>query len=244
MASAIHFKQLKCYVFLILLALVALPQLVSGQTPASYAIQVDVFKDLQRAKKQTERLKKKGLDAFWKEEEPAGKAKRYIVYIGDYESRDEARKEAKRLKQEGVLPNYFIKPLKSADQAKPPQAQKESVPQKTDPSLVISGIAFKLKAPGKEAVWIQGNEPFTPSGFAIEEDNPRFVIDIREARPVKRELSQIAADGQLIERIRTFYHKENRTLRVVLDLRPSKSYRISQFFYQAQNIYAVEVQAE
>jgi len=93
-------------------------------------------------------------------------------------------------------------------------------------------------------VWIQGSGPFTPSGFAIEDDKPRFVIDIKDARPVKRELSRIAADGQFIERIRTFYHHENRTLRVVLDLQPSKSYRISQFFYQAQNIYAVEVESK
>jgi hypothetical protein len=61
---------------------------------------------------------------------------------------------------------------------------------------------------------------------------------------VKRELSQIAADGQFIERIRTFYHRENRTLRVVLDLQPSKKYRISQFFYRADNLYAVEVEGE
>jgi hypothetical protein len=93
-------------------------------------------------------------------------------------------------------------------------------------------------------VWIQGNRFFAPSAFAIEEDKPRFVIDIKDTGPVKRELSRIAADGQFIEKVRTFYHKENRTLRVVLDLQPSKKYRISQFFYQAQNIYAVEVEGE
>jgi len=31
---------------------------------------------------------------------------------------------------------------------------------------------------------------------------------------------------------------------VVLDLQPSKSYRISQFFYQAQNVYTVEVEVK
>jgi len=31
---------------------------------------------------------------------------------------------------------------------------------------------------------------------------------------------------------------------VVLDLLPEKKYRISQFFYQAQNIYAVELEGE
>ncbi len=231
-------------VFLILLALAALPHPVSGQTTASYAVQVDVFKDLQKATKQVDLLKKKGVDAFWKEDQPGGKAKRYIVYIGNYESRDEAREEAKRLKQEGLLADYTIKTLKSADPMRPPREPKESVSEKPQPGLEISEITFKLKAPGKEAVWIQGSGPFTPSGFAIEDDKPRFVIDIKDARPVKRELSRIAADGQFIERIRTFYHHENRTLRVVLDLQPSKSYRISQFFYQAQNIYAVEVESK
>ena len=148
------------------------------------------------------------------------------------------------MKQEGVLVDYSIKTLKPPDQKRSPQEQKEPVPKETEPGLVISEITFKLKSPGKEAVWIQGNRLFTPSAFAIEEDKPRFVIDIKDTAPVKRELSRIAADGQFIERIRTFYHQENRTLRVVLDLQPSKSYRISQFFYQAQNIYAVEVEGE
>ena len=230
--------------FLILLALVALPHPVSGQTAASYAIQVDTFKDLKKASKQTDLLKKKGLDAFWKTEQPAGEAKRYIVYIGKYESRDEALNEAKRLKQEGVLAGYSIRTLKSADPSRPSREPKESVSEKPQPGLVISEITFKLKSPGKEAVWIQGSGPFTPSAFALEENTPRFVIDIKDARPVKRELSRIEANGQFIERVRTSYHHENRTLRVVLDLQPSKSYRISQFFYQAQNIYAVEVEAE
>ena len=66
--------------------------------------------------------------------------------------------------------------------------------KKTDPGLVISEITFKLKTPDKEAVWIQGNRLFTPSAFAIEEDKPRFVIDIKDTRPVKRELSRIATE--------------------------------------------------
>ncbi len=137
-----------------------------------------------------------------------------------------------------------IKTLKSADQGRPPQERKEPAPQKAETDLVISEITFKLKSPGKETVWIQGNRFFTPTAFAIEEDKPRFVIDIKDTGPVKKELSRVATEGQLIERIRTFYHKENRTLRVVLDLHPDKKYRISQFFYQAQNIYAVEVEGE
>jgi len=231
-------------IFLILLALVALPHPVSGQTTASYTIQVEIFKDLQKATKKTDLLKKNGLDAYWKETRPSGKAARYVVYIGNYESRDEAQKEAKRLKQEGVLADYSIKTLKPPDQRKSPQEKKEPAPQKTESDLVISEITFKLKSPGKETVWIQGNRFFAPSAFAIEQDKPRFVIDIKDTGPVKRELSRIATDGQFIERVRTFYHKENRTLRVVLDLQPDKKYRISQFFYQAQNIYAVEVEGE
>ena len=125
-----------------------------------------------------------------------------------------------------------------------PSKESQKAKTKTTSDLEISEITFKLKGPDKEAVWIQGNRFFAPSAFAIEEDKPRFVIDIKGTGPLKRELSRIAADGQLIERVRTFYHQENRTLRVVLDLQPSKKYRISQFFYQAQNIYAVEVEGE
>jgi hypothetical protein len=228
----------------ILSALLILPHSVAGQATSSYTIQAETFKERQKAVTRTEGLNKKGLDAFWKETRPSGKAARYVVYIGKYESREEAQKEARRLKQEGVLADYSVQTLKTADQRKPPQEQKEPTPQKTESDLVISDVTFKVKSPGKETVWIQGNRAFTPSAFAIEENKPRFVIDIKDTGPVKKELSRIATEGQFIERVRTFYHHESRTLRVVLDLQPEKKYRISQFFYQAQNIYAVEVEAE
>jgi hypothetical protein len=229
---------------LLLSVLLFLPCPAPAQTTSSYTIQVETFTERQKAVKRTESLKKKGLDAYWKETRPSGKAARYVVYTGNYGSRDEAQKEAKRLKQEGLLADYSIKSLKTADREKALQKQKEPAPQKTESGLVISEITFKLKSPGKETLRIQGNQFFAPTAFAIEEDKPRFVIDIKDTGPVKRELSRIAADGQFIERVRTFYHKENRTLRVVLDLQPDKKYRIAQFFYQAENIYAVEVQGE
>lgn len=228
----------------ILLLLLSFPLSVSGEATASYAVQVETFKEMQKAVKKTEGLKKKGLDAYWEETRPSGKAARYVVYIGNYPSRDEAQKEAKRLKQEGLLGDYSIRTLKTPDQKRTAQEQKKPAPPKAESGLVISEITFKLKSPGKETVWIQGNLFFAPTAFAIEEDKPRFVIDIKDTAPVKRELSRIATDGQFIERVRTFYHKENRTLRVVLDLQPDKKYRIGQFFYQAENIYAVEVEGE
>jgi hypothetical protein len=229
---------------LILSVLLLSPCPVSGQSGSSSAIQVETFKEMQKAVKKTESLKKKGLDAYWKETRPSGKPARYVVYIGNYESRDEAQKEARRLKQEGVIADYSIKAMKPSEQGKPPQEPKEAAPRKTESDLVISDITFRVKSAGKEAVYIHGNRFFEPAAFALEEDKLRFVIDIKNTGPVKRELARIATDGQLIERVRTSYHKENRTLRVVLDLQPSKTYRISQFFYQAENIYAVEVQGE
>jgi len=59
---------------LILSALVVLPHPVSGQTTSTYAIQVETFKEPQKAVKKTESLKKKGLEAFWRETRPTGKA--------------------------------------------------------------------------------------------------------------------------------------------------------------------------
>jgi hypothetical protein len=230
--------------FLMLSVLLLSPCPVSGQSGSSYAIQVETFKEKQKAVKKAESLKKKSLDAYWKETHPDGKPSRYVVYVGNYESRDEAQKEAKRLKQEGMIADYSVKTMKPAPERKPSQEPKEAVSRETESDLVISDITFKLKNDGKETVWIQGNQFFAPTAFAIEEDKPRFVMDIKDTAPVKRELSRIATDGQFIERVRTFYHKENRTLRVVLDLQPNKKYRIGQFFYQAENIYAVEVEGE
>jgi len=52
-----------------------------------------------------------------------------------------------------------------------PSKESQKAKTKTTSDLEISEITFKLKSPGKEVVWIQGNRFFTPTAFAIERTN-------------------------------------------------------------------------
>ena len=134
-----------------------------------------------------------------------------------------------------------------AEILQPDQQQRESeaVIDRTNRPLVIKDITVKLKRGEKEIVAIHANRRFTPKVFALEESPPRIVIDIKDIHTFRRDRSRIPGIGEVIIRVRTHLHKESNTLRVVLDLSAShKYYEVNQVFYEADNVYALEVVAK
>ncbi|MEW6667519.1 MAG: AMIN domain-containing protein [Thermodesulfobacteriota bacterium] len=110
--------------------------------------------------------------------------------------------------------------------------------------LEIRDIKVESKRGVKDTVHIFSNRFFTPSVFALEGERPRFVIDILNTPQVRIKQDLIRVGGDFIEQIRIRLNRGTGTLRVVLDLHPSKNYKLNQMFYEAENIYAVEVEEE
>jgi hypothetical protein len=73
-------------------------------TRMGYAVQVGAFCVLENARRLTQTLSARGLDAFYFPE----KSGLYKVRFGDYASRDAALCAAKRLLSESVIQDYFI----------------------------------------------------------------------------------------------------------------------------------------
>ena len=208
---------------------------VASEKKRTYSVQLGAFKTLDNALSMVERLKRLGQYPFYRYETIEGKGKFYIVYIGKYGSQEEAEKNVRMLRKSNIASTYLIKAWDS----------EVEVLKSTDTPLVIKEITYQLGKDGKEKVFIHANGKFLPMVFAIEGENPKSVIDIKDVDTLKKDQSKIPVHGELIKQIRSHLHRDSNTLRIVLDLSPShKNYRVNQIFYETENVYALEVEVE
>jgi tetratricopeptide (TPR) repeat protein len=75
---------------------------------AFYSIRVASYRDLDNAVNQMSALEISGLEAFYKYETVNGKGNWYRVYVGRFDTRDEAEKIAKTLMRENTISDYYI----------------------------------------------------------------------------------------------------------------------------------------
>jgi len=112
----------------------------------------------------------------------------------------------------------------------------------TNTPLEIKDITFNLKKRGKEIVAIYANHSFKHTVFFLGGYPPRIVIDIRNVSIFRKNLDLIPVDGKLIKRIRCHFHKDTKTLRIVLDVSElNEHYEVNQFFFEGNNVYVIEV---
>jgi len=72
-----------------------------------YSLHLSSFKNISRAVKEVNKLKRLGHDAFYRHEMIKGKEKWYRIYIGKFNDKEEARKVGSELKEKGLI-SYFM----------------------------------------------------------------------------------------------------------------------------------------
>lgn len=75
-----------------------------GITRVGYSIQVGAFAEVKNAERLTAKLHAKGIDAFYFKKDNGV----YAVRFGDYNSREAARREARKIVAEKIIGDYFI----------------------------------------------------------------------------------------------------------------------------------------
>jgi Protein of unknown function (DUF1566)/SPOR domain/AMIN domain len=217
-----------------ILQLTVLPHAASREDRV-YSIQFGTFRQLPRALNVVETFRERGLPAFYREEEVRGKGTCYVVYVGRYPSKEEARQGAKGLGEKGLVSGVLIRDTTDLD------GGQKSGPEPEVQGLTIEEIAFRKAGPDRESVLIRADRSFTPVIFPIEGGHLRLVIDIKSSKPYAQGLSEIPG-GEFVEKIRILYHSETKTQRVVLDLSSSESYKIQQLFFEKDNTFAVIIE--
>jgi hypothetical protein len=107
-------------------------------------------------------------------------------------------------------------------------------------ALTIKSINFKIEKEGAEKVFIEMNQYAVPEIMALEGRNPRIAVDIKNIAAWDGK-STVPVNGKLIKQIRTHLHRDDKKLRIVLDLDPEADYSVNPTYYRLNNIYCVEV---
>jgi tetratricopeptide (TPR) repeat protein len=107
--------------------------------------------------------------------------------------------------------------------------------------LSVKRIDFSKDKIGGEWVSIFCNQSCTPEIFSIEGENPRIVMDLKEVSHIQIKTRSMNTDGELVKRIRNYLDKETDKLRVVLDLKPSKSFIARPRHDPQENAYVIMI---
>ena len=129
---------------------------------------------------------------------------------------------------------------KTASVKKPAQ-QKADAKGQTEAATIVTGIDVEVgKTSEKILVYLNGFS--VPKSFYIDGENPRIVIDIWNVTDWRGK-SRIPTNGRLIKQIRTYLHKKDNKLRIVLDLNvnPYRDYSITQLYDIDKNTYWLEI---
>jgi hypothetical protein len=104
---------------------------------------------------------------------------------------------------------------------------------------IVKSISFQVENE-VEKVFVQLNAQFIPTVAAIEGDNPRIYMDFQDIVEWSGP-STIPVNGQLVKQIRVHLHHDKKVLRIVLDLTPSLDCTVNPVYYNAENIYCLEI---
>jgi len=120
----------------------------------------------------------------------------------------------------------------------------EKKPEDTPP-LIIQDITFKKKNGDSEALSVHLNRYFWPViTHALDKEPPSLELEWTQAIDPGKKLSEAALDGRWMNRLRSRYDDEKKILTVFLDLKPNVSYRISQEFNHAENVFTIVISPE
>ena len=241
--------------------------LITGPSHAqtrSYSICVGSYKNINYATEAISRLKKQDYEAFYRHVDVQGKGKFYRVYVGKFNSREEARTNAEQLIDLGIISSdYFINVLFGKDQIDLSAVKDKETNEKLNDSVIekdkepetktqentkpdilkienpihIKDILFIKTQMGSEILHIYSNRLFVPDISSIEGENPQVVVDINDAVSVKKGLSKIDVNWKLIRKFRSHLYADSNKFRIILDLVPEKNYSIEHFFYEKENIF-------
>jgi len=237
-----------------------------------YSIQVGAYKSIRVAVNEVMKLRQAGYDAFWKRGPEGGRDKLYRVIVPGHVSFTETKREAQRLKERGLISDYFVRNPEKVASHQAINAQgavherslgREGVRPEFDrqgrgslirekhggaenrPSLEVRDIKVDGIKHGKEQVLIRFNRYYWPPVFfALYGERPRVVIKIKDGKLLKNKTSRETINQSLIRAMQIQSQGNTQSVTVTLYLHPYKSYRVRQSFYKLMNTYTIEIMTD
>jgi len=111
--------------------------------------------------------------------------------------------------------------------------------QKTD--LTVKKIAFTRDKGGRERITLFCNRSCVPELSSVEGENPRVIMDMKGVFLIQTKARNINAGGKMVKRVRSYFDKQTKILRVVLDMEPSKYYIVRPMQDPSGNTYMLTI---
>lgn len=89
-------------------------------------------------------------------------------------------------------------------------------------TLTVKKIVFARDSTDKERLAVVCNQSCVPKLSSIEGENPRVVMDLKGVSRIPADARNVDAAGKLVQRVRSYWDKRAKTLRIVLDMEPSR----------------------
>ena len=158
------------FLVFLFLPLNSLGQSSTSKTLKTITIQVVSLKNVEKAEQELARLKSHGIDAFMRHEPVKDKGMWYRIYVGQFETRDEATKFAQKIKDQGIISGFWVKRIEMP--IDPKKTSQTTVAQPDKPEMKVD----------------ERHEKQAPPPVIIE--MPKTVIPVEE----KPSLSQLPAE--------------------------------------------------
>jgi hypothetical protein len=105
--------------------------------------------------------------------------------------------------------------------------------------VTVGDIQFNKRNGNEKVCFVL--KPFcNPRVFSLEGNKPRIVMDIVNVHSWKGR-SKMPVEGVFVRQVRTHFHSDQKRLRIVLDLTPSRDYTAEPLYYKAEGIYCISV---
>lgn len=118
-------------------------------------------------------------------------------------------------------------------------------PIDTDSGKLLSAIQSEIISKNEERVTFKLSGDYPPETFVINIEQPKVVCDFAGLLIGSGIGRIIKVNGALIKQIRVAYHEQpTAKVRVVVDLVPSRKYKIKQTFYRLEHIFELTIQPD
>ena len=106
-------------------------------------------------------------------------------------------------------------------------------------SLAVNDIVLNIQNRGEENVTVWCNQACVPRLSALEGNKPRIIMDFANISYIAPKYRNFALSGKYVMKLRSNLDPASNTLRVVLDMVPSKRYIVHPTQDQTANAYSV-----
>lgn len=113
--------------------------------------------------------------------------------------------------------------------------------QDQEEGVKVTKIGFIRADSGVEKFMMVCSRECIPELSVIQGKKPRVVLDLKNVTYISPQYRKMDVDGRFVQWIRTYLNRENKTLRVVLDMNAAKHYRVNPVQYQAENTFVLEI---